>query len=31
MKDMLGRENVMDAGTALGLLLENLRAGNRRR
>jgi molybdopterin molybdotransferase len=27
MKDMLGRENVMDAETALGLLIENLRAG----
>ena len=27
MKDMLGRENVMEAATALGLLIENLRAG----
>jgi len=27
MKDMLGRENVMDAETALGLLIENLRGG----
>ncbi|PKL50405.1 MAG: hypothetical protein CVV37_07175 [Nitrospira bacterium HGW-Nitrospira-1] len=26
MKDMLGRENVVDAETALGMLLGNLRA-----